>query len=139
MPRYDPLSKEERGERMSRVRASDTKPERIVRRILWRLGYRYRLQPRGIPGKPDIVFKGRRKAIFVHGCFWHQHGCSQYRMPKTRLKFWRPKLESNVRRDKENLARLRKEGWKLLVLWECELKVANLGVVTRKLKRFMEA
>jgi DNA mismatch endonuclease (patch repair protein) len=139
MPRYDPLSKTERSERMSRVRNRDTKPETIVRRTLFGLGYRFRLKQKGVPGNPDIVFKGRRKAIFVHGCFWHQHGCSIYRMPKTRRSFWEPKLEGNVERDKRNLGRLQRDGWKVLVVWECQLQKRNLDKFARRLKKFMES
>jgi len=138
MARFDPLSGTQRSERMSRIKNRDTKPELLVRGMLWRLGYRYRLQGKRLPGKPDIVFKGRRKAIFVHGCFWHQHGCTHYRMPRTKKNFWIPKLHGNVRRDKANMSRLRRDGWKILVLWECQLKTKNLRTIERRLTRFME-
>ncbi|HBI46414.1 MAG TPA: very short patch repair endonuclease, partial [Planctomycetales bacterium] len=96
----DSLSPEERSERMSRVRNKDTKPELVVRRLVHSLGYRYRLHSGRLPGRPDIVFAGRKKVVFVHGCFWHRHrGCALCRMPKSRLDFWAPKLEGNRRRD----------------------------------------
>ena len=99
MPLFDPLSPEERSERMSRVRSSDTKPELAVRRVVFRMGYRYRLHVSDLPGKPDIVFRSRKCVIFVHGCFWHQHGCRHYRMPRTKKEFWEPKLAKNKVRD----------------------------------------
>lgn len=118
----DTLSPQERSERMGRVKGKDTKPEMTVRRLVHQLGYRYRLHVAGLPGKPDLVFSRARKAIFVHGCFWHRHaGCPLCRMPKSRLEFWKAKLENNRKRDSRNLKRLRKDGWRLLVIWECEL------------------
>lgn len=119
----DTLSKEQRGERMSRVRSKDTKPELVVRRLIFSMGYRYRLHDRRLPGTPDLVFHGRRKALFVHGCFWHRHHrCVLARMPKSRLDFWRPKLEGNTERDARNMEALREQGWDVLVVWECETK-----------------
>ena len=120
----DTLTKKERSERMSRVRGRDTKPEMIVRRLVHRLGFRYRLHDRRLPGAPDLVFKARRKAIFIHGCFWHRHSdpaCKLARMPKSKLDFWRPKLESNRQRDLRNQSELDAIGWKYLIVWECEL------------------
>lgn len=108
---------------MSRIRRQDTKPELIVRRLLHSRGYRYRLHGSGLPGRPDLVFPGRRKVIFVHGCFWHRHdGCVLARMPKSRLEFWQPKLEGNRDRDRRKLAELAALGWRALVVWECELR-----------------
>ena len=106
---------------MSRVKAKDTKPELSVRRLAHGLGYRYRLHRRDLPGSPDLVFPGRRKALFVHGCFWHRHqGCRKTTMPKTRAKFWQRKFDDNVRRDERVIAALRDLGWDVLVVWECE-------------------
>jgi len=122
MPRFDPLTPAERSERMSRIRNTDTKPEMIVRRIVHGLGYRYRLHAPDLPGHPDLVFRPRGKVIFVHGCFWHQHGCRQYRQPRTKRSFWEPKLEGNKERDKINQNKLSAMGWKFLVIWECELQ-----------------
>src|SRR5690606_25344313 len=133
--RYDPLSPQERSERMSRVRSSDTGPEWIVRSTVHKLGFRYRLHSPDLPGRPDLVFRSRNKAIFVHGCFWHQHGCHSYRMPKTRRGFWQAKLEKNVLRDKRNTALLRRQGWRVLVLWECQLK--NSRSLQKRLLRFL--
>ncbi|HUZ92183.1 MAG TPA: very short patch repair endonuclease [Methylocella sp.] len=121
----DTLTREQRSERMSRVRGADTKTEMVVRRLTHSLGYRYRLHSRGLPGKPDLVFPGRRKVIFVHGCFWHRHpdpDCALARMPKSRLGFWRTKLEGNRNRDQKNEMLLRSLGWDVLVVWECQLR-----------------
>ena len=135
MPRYDPLTPAERSERMSRVRNADTKPEMIVRRLVHGMGYRYRLHSKSLSGNPDLVFSGRRKVIFVHGCFWHQHGCRQYRMPKTRRGFWEPKLAANRERDARVRKELRKLGWSILVVWECQLRRAD--VLDRRIRRFL--
>lgn len=110
---------------MSRVRGRDTKPEMLVRRITHGMGYRYRLHRRGLPGSPDLVFPSRMKVIFVHGCFWHQHldpGCKLARLPKSKLDFWGPKLETNRERDERNLVVLAELGWDVLVIWECQTK-----------------
>ena len=107
---------------MSRVRGKDTEPERFVRRLLHQLGYRFRLHRRDLPGRPDIVLPLHRAVILVHGCFWHQHpGCSKATVPKTNSESWETKLNRNVGRDKENIAALRKAGWKVATVWECEL------------------
>jgi DNA mismatch endonuclease, patch repair protein len=119
----DTLTRAERSERMSRVRARDTKPEMTVRKLVFSLGYRYRLHDRKLPGTPDLVFASRRKAIFVHGCFWHRHaGCPNTRWPKSKLRFWVPKLTENRARDIKKLRKLRRLGWGVLVVWECEVK-----------------
>ena len=120
----DTLSPNERSALMSRIRAKDTKPELTVRRLVHGLGYRYRLHRRGLPGTPDLVFTPRRKVIFVHGCFWHLHpdpNCKRVRMPKSRIDFWKPKLEGNRERDLRNQAALSEAGWDILVVWECEI------------------
>ncbi|MEQ8830604.1 MAG: DNA mismatch endonuclease Vsr [Alphaproteobacteria bacterium] len=121
----DILTPEQRSERMSRVRGRDTKPEMLVRRLTHSMGYRYRLHRRGLPGSPDLVFPSRMKVIFVHGCFWHQHldpGCKLARLPKSKLDFWGPKLETNRERDERKLVRLAELGWDVLVIWECQTK-----------------
>lgn len=121
---------------MARVRGKDTKPERAVRRALTEMGVRYRLNGGDIAGKPDIVFKGKRRLIFVHGCFWHQHpGCRRAKRPQTRVAFWSKKLDRNISRDRQIARYLRGEGWKLLVLWECELSDAE--ALRRKLRTFL--
>ena len=120
----DNLSPEERSAIMARVRSKDSKPEMVVRRLVHGLGYRFRLHVGGLPGRPDLVFRKRAKVIFVHGCFWHRHGssCALARLPKSRLEFWLPKLEENKQRDQRNKRALEKAGWKVLTVWECELK-----------------
>ena len=110
---------------MSRVRGKNTGPEMVVRKLVHSLGYRYRLHRRDLPGNPDLVFARARKVIFVHGCFWHRHSapdCKLARLPKSRLDFWQPKLEANRARDESNQESLERTGWKVLVVWECELK-----------------
>lgn len=109
---------------MTKIRGKDTGPERTVRRLLTQLGFRYRLQGKDLPGRPDIIFRRRKIAIFVHGCFWHRHddaACKLARLPKSRLDFWLPKLEGNRQRDLENQRKLAALGWEVLVIWECEL------------------
>lgn len=121
----DTLTPLARSERMRRVRGRDTGPEMLVRRELHAMGYRYRLHARELPGRPDIVFRGRKKAILVHGCFWHRHpdpDCKLARLPKTRTSFWIPKLEGNRLRDIANAERLEAMGWRVLVVWECALR-----------------
>jgi DNA mismatch endonuclease (patch repair protein) len=119
----DTLTPRERSERMGRVRGRDTKPEIIVRKLTHGMGYRYRLHVAALPGRPDLTFPSRRRVIFVHGCFWHRHpdpACKLARLPKSRLEFWRPKLEGNRARDIANQQRLAALGWRALVVWECE-------------------
>ena len=135
----DTLTKTERSERMSRVRARDTGSELIVRRLLHKRGYWYRLHVRSLPGSPDLVFKPRRKVIFVHGCFWHQHAdpaCRLSRMPKSKLEFWKRKLESHRNRDFRNQSKLNELAWEYLVVWECELK--HTEQLENRLTRFLE-
>lgn len=120
----DTLSPKQRSERMSRVRGKDTKPEMLVRKLVHGMGYRYRLHRRDLPGIPDLVFAKKKKVIFIHGCFWHRHGdpnCKLARLPKSRLDFWVPKLERNRQRDAENQAKFESNGWKILIVWECEV------------------
>lgn len=134
----DPLTKEERSQRMSLVRSKDTKPEMRVRRLIHSLGYRYRLHARDLPGCPDLVFRRWRKVIFVHGCFWHQHDCSMgNRIPKTRVDYWRNKLERNKKRDADLIRQLRMDGWKVLVIWECQTKPSNLESLTSDIISFL--
>ncbi|MCH7479286.1 MAG: DNA mismatch endonuclease Vsr [SAR324 cluster bacterium] len=118
----DTLTRQERSERMSRIRSKGMRPEMLVRKLVHRGGFRFRLHVRNLPGSPDLVFPSRKKVIFVHGCFWHLHGrCALARLPKTRLDFWVPKLQSNKDRDRKNQAKLRRLGWGVLVIWECWL------------------
>jgi DNA mismatch endonuclease (patch repair protein) len=121
---------------MAAVRGKDTGPEMLVRRLAHSLGYRYRLHVRKLPGAPDLVFPGRKMIIFVHGCFWHRHpGCSLARLPKSRLDFWLPKLEGNHERDAKNVNLLRRDGWRVKVIWECETK--KLGRLRAKIEKFL--
>ncbi|WP_434617399.1 very short patch repair endonuclease [Azospirillum sp. B2RO_4] len=108
---------------MARIGSKNTKPEMVVRRLLHALGYRFRLHAKELPGRPDIVFRSKKKAIFVHGCFWHRHsGCSKSTTPKTRTEFWSSKFDANINRDLRNQKDLEKIGWDYLVVWECEVK-----------------
>lgn len=117
------ISVAQRSANMSRIRGKDTKPEMVVRRLLHRAGYRYRLHRRDLPGTPDLVFPSRRKVLFVHGCFWHSHSCrAGQTRPANNAEFWAAKRERTVERDAEQLARLADLGWDVLVVWECELK-----------------
>ena len=132
----DNLSKQDRSERMSRVRAADTKPEMRVRRLVHAMGYRYRLHSNRLPGCPDMVFPKLRKIIFVHGCFWHRHkGCALARLPKSNLGFWVPKLNGNRERDLRSNKALRRAGWRIKVIWECQ--TANLQKLERSIERFL--
>lgn len=107
---------------MSKVRSKNTTPELAVRKLVFSLGYRYRLHAKNLPGKPDLFFPGRKKAIFVHGCFWHYHNCKIGHIPKSRLDYWEPKLIARRERDASNAAALAELGWGVLVIWECEIK-----------------
>lgn len=118
----DHVTPERRSFIMSQVGQKNTKPELVLRRALHALGYRYRLHRRDLPGKPDIVFPSRRKAIFVHGCFWHGHGCKWGKLPKSRLDYWVDKIETNRERDKKAMRDLEAEGWEAIVVWQCELR-----------------
>lgn len=135
----DTLTRRERSQRMALVRGTDTGPELTVRRAVHSMGFRYRLHVKTLPGKPDLVFPRLRKVIFVHGCFWHRHRkvtCKLARLPKSRLDFWESKLEGNRSRDMANNRSLRKAGWSVLEVWECEMQ--NLGALERRLRYFLE-
>ena len=124
---------------MRAVKCKDTKPEMAVRRLVHGMGYRYRLHRKGLPGRPDLAFGPRRKAIFVHGCFWHQHsaaGCRGARMPRARIDYWRPKLERNKERDGRNVAELAELGWDALIVWECWL--GDTERVSAMLRAFLD-
>lgn len=135
----DTLNLEERSERMSRIRSKDTAPEMVVRRLVHGMGYRYRLHGKDLPGCPDLVFRTREKVIFVHGCYWHRHtdsACKLARLPKSRLDFWGPKLERNRQRDMQIQEKLKDMNWKVLVVWECELK--NQISLKQTVKAFLD-
>ena len=121
---------------MSLIGQRNTGPEWAVRRLLYSHGYRYRLHAKDLPGKPDIVFRGRKKAIFVHGCFWHGHDCAKGRAPKSRLGYWGPKLKSNMERDQHVRSELERLGWQSLVVWQCE--TASRDALLQKLWVFLD-
>ena len=132
----DILTPEQRSEVMRRVRGKDTKPERLLRSALHRAGFRFRLHRRSLPGAPDIVFPGRRKAIFVHGCFWHSHRCGRARKPASNRDYWIPKLAENKKRDARNRRRLAALGWRSMVVWECQLR--TMDRVLEKVEKFLD-
>jgi DNA mismatch endonuclease (patch repair protein) len=121
---------------MSLVGTKNTGPELLLRRLLHQSGYRYRLHSKSLPGKPDISFPRRRKAIFVHGCFWHGHGCAKGRPPKSRSDYWAPKLQANKERDERHTARLADLGWSSIVVWQCELQDPEEAL--RRVKKFLD-
>nr|WP_281719660.1 very short patch repair endonuclease [Nitrosomonas nitrosa] len=135
-PKLDIVDPATRSRMMSRVRGRDTGPERLVRSLLHGMGYRFRLQGRGLPGRPDIVFAGRRKAVFVHGCFWHGHdGCRFAYQPKTRAAWWRAKIDATRMRDARSAAALTELGWRSFIVWECECR--DLRRLRESLRRFL--
>lgn len=134
----DTLTPAERSSRMALVRAKDTKPELLVRRLVHGMGYRYRLHRRDLPGTPDLVFPARSKVIFIHGCFWHRHAhCALARLPKSRGDFWLPKLTANAERDARNVRALRRLGWSVLTIWECQL--GDTARLANRIRRFLDA
>ena len=133
----DVHSPEQRSYNMSRIKGKNTKPELLVRKWLWSRGYRYRLHRKDLPGKPDIVFPRQKKAVFVHGCFWHKHDCRYFKWPRTNREFWKKKINENVRRDQKNYQDLIADGWNYFIVWECELKADITGLWDR-LAEFLE-
>ena len=134
----DRLTKKARSQLMSKVRSADTKPELLVRRIVSDLKYRYRIHPTMLSGRPDLAITSLRKAIFVHGCFWHQHEeCGRAVVPASNIDYWRPKLLRNKLRDRENRNQLRRSGWSSTVVWECEL--TDVYRVKKKLASFLRS
>jgi len=135
----DVLTPAQRAYNMSRIRGKDTSPEMFVRRLVHRLGFRYRLHSSKLPGKPDLVFVSRRKVIFVHGCYWHMHDCAYGRVkPKTNAEFWQKKRDANTGRDRRNIAALAAEGWRVLIVWECSTRGAAAKPIVRMITRFLE-
>lgn len=132
----DRMTAAQRSANMAKIRGSNTKPEMLVRRMLHREGYRYLLHDKRLPGKPDLVFPGRSKVVFVHGCFWHKHSCTVgQREPKTNAGFWAAKRQGNLERDSEQTKRLKELGWQVYVVWECELRESEALLV--RLKSFL--
>ena len=133
----DNLTKKQRKFCMSRIKSKNTQPEKIVRKILSRLGWRYRLHNTKLSGKPDIVISKIKTIFFINGCFWHQHkGCKWQSIPKTNIEYWSKKLRRNVEKQKEDIRILKKDGWKVNVIWECETK--NENNLIKKLKKYCE-
>ncbi|MDD2237227.1 MAG: very short patch repair endonuclease [Kiritimatiellae bacterium] len=134
----DHLTSKQRSWNMSRIRGADTKPEILVRSMLHRAGYRFRKNVKTLPGKPDIVLPKYRTVIFVHGCFWHRHkGCKRATTPSTNVEFWQKKFAANIANDKKHACELRKLGWKVITVWECEVET-NLNAVLRNIEpRFL--
>lgn len=125
----------DRSANMRAIRSKDMLPELAVRSLVHRLGYRFRLHQKDLPGKPDLVFSSRRKVIFVHGCFWHSHDCKAAHVPKSNVDYWEKKLERNKARDRKNIELLTGQGWASLVIWECELN--DFEAVQNRVKRFL--
>jgi DNA mismatch endonuclease (patch repair protein) len=134
----DQFSPAERSRIMRCVKSGDTTPEMVVRRLVHGLGYRYRLQNRDLPGSPDLVLPRLEKAILVHGCFWHRHACGAGQsMPASRVEYWDAKFARNVVRDRSNLRKLRRLGWSVLVVWECQTSAPKREALRRRLERFL--
>lgn len=132
----DTFTKEQRSKIMSRVKSTNTKPEILVRQLLHRMGHRFRLHRKDLPGKPDIVLPRHHKVIFVHGCFWHGHeGCPRAARPTTNVDFWNAKIDRNIERDGQNRRELEAEGWESLVIWQCQTR--DIKALQNSLKRFL--
>ncbi|MEM7455835.1 MAG: DNA mismatch endonuclease Vsr [Planctomycetota bacterium] len=136
----DSLSKSHRSWNMSRIKGRDTGPELIVRSVIHRLGYRFTVNGpwnKQLPGRPDIVLPRLEMIVFVHGCFWHRHGCKDTSTPKTRTEWWQNKFDANVARDKRNVRALRRDGWSVITVWECQTTHRKLPVLARRLDRIL--
>ena len=136
MPGMDWMTPQQRRRVMQAIRSKDTGPEMVVRRMVHGMGFRYRLHRKDLPGRPDLVFGPRKKAIFVNGCFWHAHNCKYGRMPESRREYWIPKLTANKERDALNVAKLEATGWQVLTVWECEIRDAE--ALALRLREFLE-
>lgn len=131
----DTLTKEQRHHCMSNIHSKNTKPEILVRKELFKRGFRYRINVSKLPGKPDIVLSKYKTAIFINGCFWHGHeGCRHFIIPKTNTDYWMSKIRSNQQRDKESVSKLQQAGWKVLTIWECELMAEKFSETIRKIE-----
>ena len=122
----DIYSKSKRSEIMSHISDKETKPEILVRKFLFAYGFRFRKNVKNLPGKPDIVLPKYKTAIFIHGCFWHGHTCKRGALPTTNIEFWKTKINGNIERDKRNIAELTQQGWKVILIWQCEIRNEKL-------------
>lgn len=132
----DKIIPSRRSANMRAIRSSDTKPELLVQRLVHHCGYRFRLHRKDLPGKPDLVFSGRKAVIFVHGCFWHMHGCKSVRIPKSNVDYWAQKLGRNRERDAQNVDALMQMGWRVLMIWDCE--TVDLAELERRVRQFLK-
>lgn len=134
----DTLTPEQRSHRMSLIRSKNTQAELRVRRLVYAMGYRYRLHRKDLPGKPDLAFLSIRRVIFVNGCFWHRHqGCRRASIPKSRVAYWKDKFAKTLKRDTKNLTQLKAMGWEYLIIWECELR--DTKTLRQKIAEFLSA
>lgn len=136
----DKFAPDKRKAIMQSVKGKNSKPEKIIRSLIFNLGFRYRLHDSTLPGKPDLVFKTAKKAIFVHGCYWHRHNCKKGKsIPAVNKDFWEKKFNANRKRDKETQQKLKKMGWITLVIWECQIKQANRDRLLKRITKFLTA
>jgi len=133
----DPLNPTQRSYCMSQVRSRNTKPEMFIRSKLHKMGYRFRIHVKSLPGKPDIVLKKYKTVVFVNGCFWHGHSCKKGKLPSTNVDFWKDKIEKNIHRDATNERNLKKIGWNVVIIWECNLE-NGLSMLVQKLDAAIE-
>lgn len=133
----DIFDNEKRSQIMSKVKNKDTKPEIIVRRLLYSIGYRYRVNYSKLPCKPDIVFVRKKKVIFVNGCLWHGHDCKRGKLPETNAEKWAMKISINVERDKRNYIALAQIGWSYIVIWQCEIKKSSMDILKERIGKFL--
>lgn len=136
----DIFSSKKRSEIMRSIRSKNTKPELIIRSLVHRMGYRFKLHDKSLPGSPDLSLPKHRKVIFVHGCFWHSHkGCTRAALPVTNKAFWKRKIESNIRRDRQSLVELRRLGWRHLVIWQCQIKQNKFSRLYGRIAAFLDS
>ncbi|MCK4447907.1 MAG: DNA mismatch endonuclease Vsr [Candidatus Marinimicrobia bacterium] len=133
----DIFSPKKRSQIMKKIGPKNSKQELFIRKLIFSFGYRYRLHRKDLPGKPDLVFPKYKKVIFINGCFWHHHNCKRGKLPETNREFWKKKILGNVKRDKENYKELKEFGWKILVVWQCEIKTKNTEYLQQKIKSFL--
>jgi DNA mismatch endonuclease (patch repair protein) len=131
----DIYSKQKRSEIMSRISGKETKPEILVRKFLFANGFRFRKNVKDLPGKPDIVLPKYKTVIFIHGCFWHGHTCKRGTLPTTNIEFWKTKIGGNIERDKRDISELEKQGWNVIVIWQCEIK--NIELQNERLAKLL--